>query len=259
MDRDSIRHQYATWGVYTCVKCTWRAITHARLARRGALRTPLAPPIAPLVRSTGHSMSKRPRINGPSAPILPHDNRVNDTETHSELLQLRLELAQRPLSAHDYHTPTSVTSFALRISSAKHIRHRPRGNSIHPCMATILGQTLPYGTPPISYCVEDVTVHLDQYTVWAYDITKRDFVLGDIIHVCRQFHYTLPDLQLLAQSIRRHSLSLTSPAATASWSTNTHLTSTRCIYITTDTGTVASNCTRSGTYLPTDPSHSPRS
>jgi hypothetical protein len=107
-----------------------------------------------------------------------------------QLLQLRLELAHRPLSQHDYNNPTQLTPFALRISPAQKIRHRPRGNPIHPCMTTIIGQTLPFGTPPISFCVEDVTAHLGQYTVWAYDVTKRDFVLGDIIHVCRQFHYT---------------------------------------------------------------------
>ena len=45
--------------------------------------------------------------------------------------------------------------------------------------------------------------------------------------MCRQFHYSLSDLKLLAQSIRIHSLSPTSPITTRKWSTTTHLTSTR--------------------------------
>ena len=42
-----------------------------------------------------------------------------------------------------------------------------------------------------------------------------------------QFHYSLPDLKILAQSIRIHSLSQASPATTSKWSTTAHLTSTR--------------------------------
>ena len=172
-------------------------------------------------------MSKRPKLNLSSAPPLPTDNHVNDTETHSELLALCLELATCPLSAHAYRDQHTVpTPFALRISSDTRIGQRPRENSTHRCIETIAGQTIPYGNQPKSYYIEAVTVNLDQYTVWAYDIATRDFVLGDIIHVCRQFHYNLSDLQLLAQSIRRHSLSLTSPVTPSSWSTTTHLTLT---------------------------------
>ena len=107
---------------------------------------------------------------------MPHDNHVNDTETHSELLALRLELAKCPLSTHVYNANVPLTTtFALRISSATQLHDRPRANSSHCCKS--FGQTIPYGTPLISYYVEDVTVNLDQYTMWAYDIAKRDFVL----------------------------------------------------------------------------------
>ena len=111
-----------------------------------------------------------------------HDNHVNDTETHCELLQLRLELAHCPLSSNECRTIDPVTTpFALTISWATQLRHRPRGNSLHDCIQKIIGHTIPYGSPPTSYYIEDVTVNLDQYTIWAYDIAKRDFVLGDIV------------------------------------------------------------------------------
>jgi hypothetical protein len=244
MDPDSVRHRYEIWGAYTCVKCAWRAITYARLARRGALRKPTVPPPELLLPSTGHSMSKRPRLHVSSAMTMHHDNRVNNTETHCELMHLRLELAHSPLSSSAYNAIDPVTTpFALRISSATQLRHRPRANPLHYCIQKIIGQIIPYGSPPTSYYIEDVTVNLDQYTLWAYDITKRDFVLGDIIHVCRQFHYGLPDLQILTQSIRIHSLSQASPATTSKWSTTAHFTSTRrsVSKVTTHTSTITSD------------------
>ena len=149
-------------------------------------------------------MTKRPRLNASSAMPIQHDNHVNDTETHCELLQLRFELACCPLSSNEYknehRTIDPVTTpFALRVSAATHLRHRPRGNSLHDCIQKIIGHTIPYGSPPTSYYIEDVTANFDQYTIWAYDIAKRDFVLGDIIDVCRQFHYSLSDLKLLCE------------------------------------------------------------
>ena len=188
MDPGSVRNRYEIWGAYTCVKCAWRAITYARLARGGHRRKQTPPVINQSPLNPGHSMTKRPRLNNPSASTIQHDNHVNDTETHCELLKLRFELAHSPLSSTDYNNDHSTTHlvttpFALRICSATQLRHRPRGNSLHDCINKIIGHTIPYGSPPTSYYIEDVTANLDHYIIWAYDIAKRDFVLGDIIDV----------------------------------------------------------------------------
>jgi len=122
LDPESIRTRYQTWGAYTCVKCAWRAITYARLARRGALRKPTEPTANQSPPNTGHSMTKRPRLNASSVMPIQHDNHVNDTETHYELMQLRFELACCPLSSTAYRTIDPVTTpFALRVSAATHL------------------------------------------------------------------------------------------------------------------------------------------
>ena len=152
-----------------CLACH-HVLRYARLARRGALRKPTVTSPHQSPPNTGHSMAKRPRLNASSAPTMQHDNHVNDTETHCELMQLRFELARCPLSSTEYKnerrtTDPVTTPFALRVSSATHLRHRPRGNSLHDCIQKIIGHTIPYSSPPTLYYIEDVTVNLDQYTI----------------------------------------------------------------------------------------------
>jgi hypothetical protein len=213
IDHDSVRNRYELWGAYTCVKCAWRAITYARLERRGTLRTQTVPPPTPLATNTNHSMSKRRRLNVSSCLTIPHDNHVNDTETHRELMTLRLELAHCPLSAHVYRGLDSATTpFALKISSATQIRHRPRDNPSHHWIQQIIGQTLPYGSPLTSYYIKDVTVNLDQYTIWGgrmilQNVTSSSEILfmsaGSFIIVSQTCKY-LPSPLIYTHFHKRH-------------------------------------------------------
>ena len=232
MSRIDIRHCYETWGAHTCIKCALRVILYARLARRGALRRPIISPAQQPPRTAGRAMSRRPRHPTDSTQLLSHDNRVNDIETHSELLGLRFELAQSPLSHDNYCTANHHTTFGLPIQTAAKSRCRPLSTSAHQCVTVppfldTVYRTVHRRCPITSRTSPFIMAHTLCGQITSPNVISSRMRLGDIIYVCQQFHYDLPALSSLVASIHTHLYVLNTSTPTRICSTSAHLTSTR--------------------------------